>query len=75
MPGKHGLYFRLREFKGGLWLTDSNTGKIIAIGLWETEADMGAFVSSLSQQEPSAQTAHLMAGPSTREVYEVSLQA
>ena len=63
---------QLRGFKGVLWLTDPNTGKIIAIGLWETEADMRAFVPSGWQQRTKA--ADLMAGPVTREVYEVSGQ-
>ena len=65
---------QMRGFKGGLWLTDPNTGKRLSIGLWETEADMRAFVSSGSQQEGRAKTDHLMAGPRTREVYEVSIQ-
>ena len=59
--------------KGGLYLIDPNTGKHLAIGLWETEAHMSAFVSGGSQQERRTQIAHLMAGWSTRETYEVSL--
>ncbi len=30
-------------FKGALVLTDRDTGKAIAISLWETEADLTAF--------------------------------
>lgn len=84
-PGKMDEYVRIvrassapasRQWagsKGQLWLTDPNTGKRIGIGLWETEADMRAFVSGGSQQEGRAKTDHLMAGPRTREVYEVSI--
>ena len=63
---------QLRGFKGVLWLTDSNTGKITAIGLWEMEVDIRAFVPSGWPQRTKA--ADLMAGPITREVYEVSVQ-
>ncbi len=64
---------KTRGSKGGLYLIDPNTGKRLAIGLWETEAHMSAFVSGGSQQERRTQIAHLMAGWSTRETYEVSL--
>ena len=44
------------------------------IEMWETEADMKAFVSNGSQQGNHAKTDHLMAGPISRAVYEVSVQ-
>ena len=54
-----------RGFKGGLILADRNAGKIIAIGLFETEADVRertrtTFVDPIS------------GGPPVSEVYEVS---
>ena len=85
-PGKMDEYVRiirdssapairqLRGWKGGLWLTDADTGKRMGIALWETEAYTRGYESSGSQQEGRAKTAHLMVGPSTREVYEVSVQ-
>ena len=66
-----------RQWKGSagqFWLTDATTGKRMGIGIWETEADIKAFVSGGSRQGNRANTDHLMAGPRSREVYEVSIQ-
>ena len=35
-----------KGFKGGMLLTDPNTGKCTSIGLWETEADIIASEAS-----------------------------
>jgi heme-degrading monooxygenase HmoA len=62
-------------FKGGLWLLDRSTGKIIAITLWETEADLKAGETSGYYQAQIAKVAHVLATQVVREVYEVSVQA
>ena len=85
-PGKMDEYIRiirvssapairqLPGWKGGFWLTDADTGKRMEKGLWETEAYASGYESGGSQQAGRGNTAHLMVGPSTREVYEVSAQ-
>jgi heme-degrading monooxygenase HmoA len=63
LPGVRGQ----KGFKAGYVLTNRRTGKIIAIAMWDTEADMRA-------NQPSIY-ADAVAGPATREEYEVSLRA
>ena len=55
-------------------LTDPNTDKAIAIGLWETEADAVAVNTSGWYQVQVAKFASVFAGPPVREVYEVSIE-
>jgi hypothetical protein len=43
--------------------------------MWETEADLKAAVASSSHQAHLAEFARVFAGPPTRGVYEVSVQA
>ncbi len=52
---------------GGCVLTDRSTGKLIAVSLWESEADMRA-------SQPPDDVDAVAGGPPVREVYEVSLQ-
>ena len=54
-------------FKEGLVLADRNTGKLITISLWETEADLRA-------NDPPGYVDAVGAGPVTREVYEVIVE-
>jgi heme-degrading monooxygenase HmoA len=54
--------------KGGLVMTDRGMGKVMAISLWETEADLRAY-------EPSGATDALSKGAPVREVYEVGVEA
>ncbi len=54
--------------KGGLVMTDRGIGKVMAISLWETEADLRAY-------EPSVATDFLSNGAPVREVYEVGVEA
>ena len=62
-------------FKGLMLLTDEATGKSIAIGLWETEADMAASESPDGYYTKQlARGAHFFATPPVREVYQVTLQ-
>ena len=53
-------------FKSGLILADRGAGKIITIGLWETEADLrGRTLTNFVD--------HISGGPPVREVHEVSV--
>ncbi len=54
--------------KGGLVMTDRSAGKVMAISLWETEADLRAY-------EPSGAPDALSQGAPVREVYEVGVEA
>ena len=60
---------------GGILLTDPNTNKAIAVGLWETEADAAAVITSGWYQEQIAKFASVFAAPPVREVYEVGADA
>ena len=60
--------------KGGILLTDPSTDKAIAVGLWETEADAAATITSGWYQEEVAKFASVFAEPPVREVYEVSVR-
>jgi heme-degrading monooxygenase HmoA len=59
-------------YKGGLVLTNADTGKAEIIALWETEADMAAGEASGYYREQVAKVTHTLAGPPGREVYTVS---
>jgi len=61
-------------FKGGLVLTDRSQNKVIALTLWETEADLNASESSGYLQEQLGKVAHVLATQVVREVYEVTVQ-
>jgi heme-degrading monooxygenase HmoA len=61
-------------FKGGLWLLDRSTGKVIAITLWGTEADLLAGEASGHLQEQLGKVAHVLATQVVREAYEVAVQ-
>lgn len=68
----------LREqkgFKGQFLLIQRDTGKAISINLWESEADLTAFESSLLYRELMGKLAGVLAGPPAGERYEVSVQA
>lgn len=56
-------------FKGYLALLDPNTGKAMAIALWETEADVRA--SAASNQNLVAEAAQFLTSAPAQEVYEV----
>ncbi len=56
-----------KGFKGAFVLTDRSSGKLIALSLWETEADMRASV-------PSSDVDAITGEPPRREEYEVSIQ-
>ena len=60
-------------FKGGFWMSDRSTGKIISITLWATEADLLAGETSGYYQAQIAKVAHVLATPVVREAYKVAL--
>ena len=59
-------------FKGYLALLEPNTGKGIAIALWETEADVSA--SAPSNQELVAEAMNFLSSAPVTEMYEVVAQ-
>lgn len=59
----------------GAWLlVDWNSGKGIALSLWDSEADMLAGEGSGYYQEQVGKFGPLMAAPPLREAYEVAVQ-
>lgn len=59
-------------YKGGLVLTNPDTGVAEIIAMWETEADMIAGEASGYYREQVAKVTHTLAGPPVREAYLVS---
>ncbi len=69
----------LKGFKNFFFLTDAKTGKGHNIILWETEEDAlaggaGAGGAGHDYQAHLAELARFLAGPSSREIYQVSLE-
>ena len=60
-------------FGGITLMTDPQIGKVIAFGLWDSEADLLASERSYYQTK-LAEVSGLLAGPPLREAYEVSVQ-
>jgi heme-degrading monooxygenase HmoA len=60
-------------FGGITLLTHPQLGKVLAVGLWETEADRQAGEAAY-YQERLAGISSPLAGPPVREVYEVATQ-
>ena len=65
---------QLKGYKGGLVLTNPDTGKAEILALWETEADMIAGEASGYYREQVAKVTHILAGAPVREAYLVSHQ-
>jgi heme-degrading monooxygenase HmoA len=61
-----------KGYKGGLVLTNPDTGKAEIIALWETEADMTTGEGSGYYREQVAKVAHTLAGSPAREAYKVN---
>lgn len=64
-----------RGFKDMYLLTDRATGKGLAIGFWESEADADANEKSGYYQEQLGKFRELFAAPPIREAYEISVQS
>ncbi len=60
-------------FQNAYLLVDRAKNKVIAVSLWDSEADVAALISSGFYQEQVAKFAALFAGPPEREVYEVAV--
>lgn len=63
---------KFKGFKGGMLLTDPNTGKATSIALWETEEDIIAGEASGYYKEWVAKLSDNFASQPSREIYEVS---
>ena len=65
-----------KGFNSGRMFVDRKTGKVITVGLWETEADMQATgESSAFLQEQLAKFASIFTAPPVVEHYEVAVEA
>lgn len=64
-----------KGFKEMYLLTDRTTGKGLAIGFWESEADANANEKSGYYQEQLNKFKDLFTGPPAREEYEVSVKS
>jgi len=63
-----------KGFCGAYLLTDRKTGKAIAIGLWDSEADVLANEQRGYYQEQASKVAPFFTTAPVREGYEVSVQ-
>jgi quinol monooxygenase YgiN len=84
-PGKLDVFLRIFQdliapigaaqpgFGGITLLTDPQLGKVVAFGLWNSEADLLAS-GHANYQMQLAEVSSLLAGPPLREVYDVSVQ-
>lgn len=64
-----------KGFKDMYLLTDRATGKGLAIGFWESEADANANEQSGYYQEQVGKFRELFAAPPVREGYDVSVHS
>ena len=65
-----------KGFKSGRLLVDRKTGKIVTVGLWETEADIQATgEGSVFLNEQLAKFTSLFTAPPVVEHYEVAVEA
>jgi len=60
-------------FGGITLMTDPRLGKVVAFGLWDSEADLLASERAYYQAK-LGEVGRLLAGPPLREAYEVSVQ-
>jgi heme-degrading monooxygenase HmoA len=63
-----------KGYRGGILLTDRGTGKGISISFWESEAAMTGGETSGYLQQQIGKFTGVIAGPPTRETFEVSVQ-
>jgi len=64
-----------RGHRGGLLLTDRATGKVMAVNLWETEADLQAAEPAGAYREVLGVLLGVVPGSEVHETYEVSVQS
>ena len=63
-----------KGYRGGILLTDRATGKGISISFWESEAAMTVSETSGYLQQQIDKFTGVIAGPPTKEMFEVSVQ-
>ena len=63
-----------KGYRGGYLLTDRDTGKAIAIGLWDSEEDIAANLQSGFYQEQVGKVVPFLITAPAREVYDVAVQ-
>ena len=63
-----------KGFQSARILTDSNTGKAIAMTIWETESDARASVTESTVQDLMRRFEGVLTGAPTFEYYEVSVE-
>jgi len=69
-------HLKLQEgYRGGYLLTDSKTGKVLVVNLWENEEYATAYETSGKYQQDVARFADVVRGMPFRQVYEVSVFA
>ena len=65
-----------KGYQGSYLMTDASSGKVLAISVWESEADMMAGESSSGYyQEQIAKFGSIFAGSSNLEHYELSVES
>lgn len=63
-----------KGYRGGILLTDRATGKGISISFWESEAALKESETSGYLHQQIGKFTGIIAGPPTREMFEVSVQ-
>ena len=64
-----------KGFQGLYVMTEAASGKLLAITVWETEEDMLAVEVSGYYQENIAKLGSVVAGPTTTDHYELTVEA
>ncbi len=62
-------------FRGNMTLVDRRTGKVIIVGLWETEADLQATMDAHNAGHEDVARRGVWSAPPTVEVFEVVQRA
>ena len=63
-----------KGFRGAYWLLDRETGKAVAISLWETHEDERASIAAIARSRNQALQQAGVPDTTTVEVFEVALQ-
>ena len=63
-----------RGYRGGLLLTDRATGKVLAVSLWETDADLQAAEPAGGYRDVLGLLLGVVPGSEVQETYEVSMR-
>ena len=66
---------RQRGYRGGLLLAERATGKVMAVSLWETAADLTAAEPAGAYRGMLGMLPGIVPGPAVHETYEVAASA